>query len=164
MHVCLEEWCSGWPRTQSVRTHIHLPNTHSAPQTKSCVCEGTLSMCVMSAGDREREPIISHLCVCGSVSWHNAPAHWPPGYRCLLWRWYKGQIRFKTGKLHLFPLLFSSLQYGCVWNPSLVYSIVSSKYRFWSHINHCHFVSSLTAVVVILPGLCCWISQFWTFT
>lgn len=65
-------------------THIHLPNTHSVARQRA-VCEGTFSMCVMSAGDREGEPIISRLCVCVGLSSDTRRLLIdPPGYGCLL--------------------------------------------------------------------------------
>lgn len=66
--------------------HTHSSSKHTQrAQTKSCVCEGTFSMCVMSAGDREEETIISRLCVSVGLSPDTRRLlSDPPGYRRLL--------------------------------------------------------------------------------
>lgn len=104
-HVCLEEWCSGWPRTQSIKTHTFIFQTHTACPDKEMCVRGR-SACVWCQLETEKgsPSYPTNVCV-GLSSDTKRSLIDSPGYRCPLWRWQRGEIPLKTREITSFALL-----------------------------------------------------------
>lgn len=66
-HVCLEEWCSGWPRTQSIKTHAFIFQTHTACTDKELCVRGR-SACVWCQLETEKGSPSYPVNVCVGLS------------------------------------------------------------------------------------------------